>query len=519
VITRTSKDEAINQYKVVLYDLTTKGILPDILMRTLHERDIEKLAMKKAQKEGRTHDALLHDFFQLNRKLRGNSIYGLMAFTEYSKSDPDLAQSCTSIAYELLRFLQNVFSTRVRARFTKTSQLVSLEFVGERRIVHPVINQIILMPDITYSKVVFYESISDEKYFCEESSYVRVYHLEQKRYIIASLDLDDPTSDKYSILAWMYNSDLISHLLGQKKIELTARYENKLAQMYKHLGQIAIPPFVPPSDDECFTEKYYTIETVYGDTDSVFLEHISDDRTNEFAVPNLQMVWHVGQLEQEIINNSLLYKPLNVKMEKLITHFRNPDKKKYSGIFYESYNQIAEGLMRIKAKGFSYVQRDKCSFHKSIAIKAADIYAEGITLYWSIDEIRSKIIEYLIATLRERLSEMSSIEGFVKSRKYTVSNNPKYIPNIKVQEYNRVSIDKRITEGSRYNYVLVVDRDLPLGSHVKTLHDLEYIVDNDKLVLTDKRVYFENYYEIILRDVTSQNSIDLSTIDVSRIWN
>lgn len=515
VITRTSKDEPINCYKVEIFDTSFTGLLPNILSITLSERDMEKNKAKKAKQEGRVHDAILHDYFQLNRKLRGNSIYGLMAFMEYTKSDPNLAQACTSIAYDMLQYLVNTFTCRYTVEYNSDLRVISLVLQNKATVYHPVIDELIYIPDVVYSNVRFYtpDRYTDEGYYSVTTRYARVYFYKECTCIVISTDLDDPHTPKISILAWLYNRDLIEYMLGISLLDLSKKYENKVDVFSRDLGCISIPPHLHGSPNTNTTVNY-VVEPVYGDTDSVFLEHISD-LPDQNSATNLERLWYLGQLEQDVINNVLLFKPLNVKMEKIITHFRNTTKKKYSGCNYESIEEIRLGLRTIKTKGIK--TRNKSKIHMELEDQCASIAIKCYDVNLSIYETKQRITKHIIDTLRDRVKNITNFDGFIGSRKYTKSNNPDYIPNRKVEEYNKTA-QNQILEGSRYSFVYLVPVNTPIGEKFKSLHELEHIVDDTDVTKRGYRLYIETYCTIILKDLSTNNNLEISSEDRESIF-
>jgi hypothetical protein len=504
VITRSSKDEPINSYKLEVFDTSFVGLLPNILSVTLSERDIEKGKSKKAKQEGRIHDAILHDYFQLNRKLRGNSIYGLMAFTEYTKSDPNLAQACTSIAYDMLHYLVTSFTCRYTVEYSSSLRVVSLIMHHTKSIYHPVIDELIYMPDIVYPNTKFYSS-TDEDYYSVNTRYARVYFYKEYTSIVISKDLDNPSTNKISILTWIYNQDLIEYNLGLAILDLSNKYASKIDLYSRQLGCISIHPH-KPKVDKSNTIVDYIVEPVYGDTDSVFLEHICD-LPDQNSSTNLERLWFLGQLEQDLINHVLLFKPLNVKMEKIITHFRNTTKKKYSGCNYESLEEIRNGTRQIKTKGIK--TRNKCKIHMELEDKCAEIGIECYDNNISVYETKGRITNHIINSLRERVKNISNFSGFIGSRKYTKSNNPDYIPNRKVEENNKTS-QNQITEGSRYNYVYLVPANTPIGQKFNSTHELEHIVTDTDVTKKGYRLYIETYCTIILKDLSTNNNLEIT---------
>lgn len=512
VITRSSKDEPLNCYKLEIFSIDFVGLLPEILKLTLLERDIEKANAKKAKIEGRDHDAILHDYFQINRKLRGNSIYGLMAFMEYTKSDPNLAQACTSIAYDMLQYLVNCFTCKYRVEYTSDMKVVSLR-IDCGNIYHPIIDEKIYIPEILFNNTKFFNVNSSEPYYSLNYPNTRVYIYKTYTSIIVSKDIDNENSEKISILTWLNNSELIKHTLELTTLNMCNKYIIKLKEYSKSLGCIPIPPHVEHEPSNVIIE--YNVVPVYGDTDSVFLEHITDI-SEQNSKENLERLWNLGIFEQSLINYVLLFQPLSVKMEKIITHFKNPMKKKYSGCTYESVSAIQNGIKLIKTKGLE--TRNKCKVHKQLEDECENIsvrcYDDNVSMFDTKNIIMDMIIEYL----QNRVKNLSDFSGFINSRKYTKSSNPNYIPNQKVEEFNKKSPLNQITEGSRYNYVYLVPHNTPLNTKFSSLHDLEHIVDEFQTTKSGYRLYIETYCNIILKDLSTNHNLEFIPEMKSKIF-
>jgi len=92
----------------VIYDLTTKGVIPAILEKWFNERVEYKNLAKKYGKEGDDDLSGYFDRRQLVQKILLNSLYGVLGLTVFRFYDIDNAEGTTTTGVKLIQFTEKI---------------------------------------------------------------------------------------------------------------------------------------------------------------------------------------------------------------------------------------------------------------------------------------------------------------------------------------------------------------------------------------------------------------------------
>nr|QIM40830.1 DNA polymerase [Poxviridae sp.] len=258
-----------------------------------------------------------------------------------------------------------------------------------------------------------------------------------------------------------------------------------------------IQPFSENKKDNSFETSLNNdiclqFNSVYGDTDSVFLEIDTSD---------IKTSLQVAKELEKIINGYLLFDNFKIEFEAIYKNLIMQSKKKYT-TWKISANDVDESKSVRINKGTSETRRDVSKYHKMM-IKKYKTYIST-----TLSENKLTTTQVCVDTLQSLENDLMlefetrhlPIDMFLLSRmhhcNYKLSDNPNMAL---VNKYN--SENAEIIEiGSRYSYIYVCDINLPWQKKLTNIKSFERIVDKS-FKLENQRIAYEIYFKRLVSEV------------------
>ncbi|ANS71126.1 DNA polymerase [Pteropox virus] len=234
--------------------------------------------------------------------------------------------------------------------------------------------------------------------------------------------------------------------------------------------------------------------SVYGDTDSVFLEVDSKDVETTLVVAK--------ELEK-IINSIVLFDNFRIEFEAVYKNLIMQSKKKYSTLKIAAGSKNADSAVRIN-KGTSETRRDVSKFHKCMIKKyktqLSDTLSAGILTdkQVCVDTLKSLELDLML----EFEMRQSPLEMFLLSRthhcNYKLNDNPNMAL---VNKYNSENVEA-IEIGERYYFAYVCPETLPWQKKLTNIKTFERIVDKS-FTLDGERIFYEIYFKRLATEIVN----------------
>jgi len=326
----------------------TLGILPEILAYLLKTRKDTKKLMK-AEKDPFKKN--IYNGLQLAYKITANSLYGQTGALTSSICCIPIAASTTATGRELL----NAARLFAEHQFYRISEAILNKDYGlyEKRMNY------LFEKDIDN---LLGKDIMDELHKTNDIDYLQIFY------------------EKCNV----NDEDFINDKLGHKNKKDFMKY------FYKNVGEVLKGKLIGP-------------KTIYGDTDSVFLNyHIIDKKSGKKMVNQdaLETAIKLGIYTGDLINFVLPY-PHNLEYEKTFWPFCILTKKRYVGNLYE----IDPHKFYQKSMGIVLKRRDNAPIVK--------IVCGGIIDKILNERSAENAIKFLQKTLKEILSNKYPLEKFI----------------------------------------------------------------------------------------------------------
>ncbi|AIZ77276.1 putative DNA polymerase [Parapoxvirus red deer/HL953] len=277
---------------------------------------------------------------------------------------------------------------------------------------------------------------------------------------------------------------------------------------------LAAPPDNPLLCDEAFAGRAAEVEidpavtgdraaetvrfrSVYGDTDSVFLEVGSVD---------IAYSRRVGRCLERVINEYVLFENFKVEFEAVYCNLIMQSKKKYTTTKFS----VADGggCERV-SKGTSETRRDVAPFHKFMIRKYKDMLCRSL----AEDGARNVCVEILRALEDELTFEFETrtvpLEWFLLSRVHHKNFKSPDNPNIAlVARYNAANAEA-IEIGERYHFAYVCEEG-PWRRRLTNIKSFERVVDKAFRLEKNERVMYEVYFKRLCTEIV--NLLDNKTM-------
>ena len=194
-----------------------------------------------------------------------------------------------------------------------------------------------------------------------------------------------------------------------------------------------------------FVKKHYDGETVYGDTDSVFVR---------FPGADLAKTYELARECEEKINgdDGPFVKPNYLEYEKIFAPFYLLSKKRYAGLKYET---LGQGTPKLATTGLELVRRDNAQ----LLPKLQRAFLEHLVVQGDADAA----LRSVHSTVRQLVAGEVDIKDFIISKKYAKTTYK--TPQIHVQLNSRIarrSPGEEYVIGDRIPYVVIKDGGKPL---------------------------------------------------------
>nr|AWM97834.1 DNA polymerase [Baiomys poxvirus] len=251
----------------------------------------------------------------------------------------------------------------------------------------------------------------------------------------------------------------------------------------------------------------YVFRSVYGDTDSVFLEINCQDVTASVAIAK--------ELER-IINEKVLFSTFKIEFEAVYKNLIMQSKKKYTTTKISASISAPERIN----KGTSETRRDVSRFHKSMIkiykTRIADMLSDGTM---SSQQMCVDILKSLEAELRLEFDLRTlPLEMFLLSRMHHCNYKAPDNPNMNlVLSYNKNN-PETIEIGERYFFAYICKLE-PWKKKLVNIKTYEQIVDRGFKLAKDERIFYEVYFKRLATELV--NLLDnraLSTVFFERLF-
>ncbi|AYC44752.1 DNA polymerase [Moosepox virus GoldyGopher14] len=295
------------------------------------------------------------------------------------------------------------------------------------------------------------------------------------------------------------NSVLNGSKLISGKLQLAAYPINPFFKDDKESNDICI--------DTSLSKVYnFDFRSVYGDTDSIFLEMNTKDVQTSITVAN--------ELEK-IINGKVLFANFKIEFEAVYKNLIMQSKKKYTTLkFLPTCNGDNYVPERIN-KGTSETRRDVARFHKYMIkiykTRILQMLSEGsmTSLQVCID-----ILTSLENDLRIEFDKRSApLEMFLLSRTHHCNYKAIDNPNMSlVNEYNKNNLEN-IEIGERYYFAYICNNDDPWQKKLVNIKTYERIVDRGFKLKSCERIFYEVYFKRLATEIV--NLLDNKVLSTS----
>nr|WGO62669.1 DNA polymerase [Wadden Sea poxvirus] len=275
---------------------------------------------------------------------------------------------------------------------------------------------------------------------------------------------------------------------------------------------LASPPIKPYFNDNkinsviiqttIFNEQEFNFKSVYGDTDSIFLEINSKD---------IEISITIAKELEKIINEQILFDNFRIEFEAVYKNLIMQSKKKYTTIKFSSLESIPERIN----KGTSETRRDVSRFHKEMIkvykTRILQMLSDGLMTpsQVCIDILKSLENDLLI----EFKNKISSLDMFLLSRRHHCNYKSIDNPNMSlVVNYNKNNLEK-IEIGERYFFAYICNNNEPWQKRLVNIKTYERIIDRGFKLQHDERIFYEVYFKRLATEVI--NLLDNKVISTS----
>lgn len=230
--------------------------------------------------------------------------------------------------------------------------------------------------------------------------------------------------------------------------------------------------------------------SVYGDTDSVFLEVGSTD---------IGFSRRVGRCLERVINEYVLFENFKVEFEAVYCNLIMQSKKKYTTIKYAVGD--GGGSERV-SKGTSETRRDVAPFHKFMIRKYKDMLCRTLA-----EEGSGNVGVEILRSLEDELnfefeSRAMPLEWFLLSRVHHKNFKSPDNPNIAlVTKYNAENAES-IEIGERYFFAYVCEEG-PWRRRLTNVKSYERVVDKTFALEKNERIMYEVYFKRLCTEIVN----------------
>ncbi|AAR07396.1 39L [Yaba monkey tumor virus] len=254
-------------------------------------------------------------------------------------------------------------------------------------------------------------------------------------------------------------------------------------------------------------DKHYNFvfKTVYGDTDSVFLEMNTQDVDTSIIIAK--------ELEN-IINKKVLFYNFKIEFEAVYKNLIMQSKKKYTTLKYSSEytsNSVPERV----SKGTSETRRDVSKFHKEM-IKTYKTMILDMLSNCSMTSIQVcvDVLKSLESDLKIEFDVRSApLDMFLLSRTHHCNYKSHDNPNMfLVNEYNNNNAEI-IEIGERYFFAYICPSKYPWQKKLVNIKTYERIIDRRFKLNQNDRIFYEVYFKRIATEVV--NLLDNKVLSTS----
>ncbi|QHG62598.1 DNA polymerase [Cetacean poxvirus 1] len=241
-------------------------------------------------------------------------------------------------------------------------------------------------------------------------------------------------------------------------------------------------------DIDIQSENVLSLRSVYGDTDSVFLEVNSQD---------IELCMRIAKKLETIINESILFSNFRIEFEAIYKNLIMQSKKKYTTLKIASLSSVPERIN----KGTSETRRDVSKFHKEMIKKyktrISEMLSNNITSY----QVSMDILKSLEQELLLEFDNKSSLEMFMLSR--THHCNYKSMDNqnmMLVNKYNKENTEI-IEIGERYFFAYICEKSKQWQRRLTNIKTYERIIDKSFKLKDDERIFYEVYFKRLATEI------------------
>ncbi|AVD69199.1 DNA polymerase [Saltwater crocodilepox virus] len=238
-------------------------------------------------------------------------------------------------------------------------------------------------------------------------------------------------------------------------------------------------------------EEEVVFRSVYGDTDSIFLEINRRD---------VETALRLAKIMEEIINDRVLFGTFRVEFEAVYKNLIIQSKKKYTTTKYPA--GFREGDVPILVnKGTSETRRDISAFHKELVnsykTKLIDLLERGR----SSAEVSRLILRDLETFFEEDFRRPQDAERFLISRMHHNNYKSPDNPNFALINAFNAEHEDKIEIGERYHYLYVCDAGRPWTFNPTDIKSYERVYRGR---LPDgSRIFLEIYYRRVATEVVN----------------
>lgn len=235
--------------------------------------------------------------------------------------------------------------------------------------------------------------------------------------------------------------------------------------------------------------------SVYGDTDSIFLE---------LNLREVQTTLAVARTLERVLNEHVLFENFRVEFEAVYQNLILQSKKKYSTTKYAADHRAGDAPEHV-SKGTSETRRDVSRFHKlMISRYKAQLVALLAEARLSSRQVCLEMLRSLEVDLfAEFAARAQPLEMFLLSRLHHRNYKAPDNPNVElVNRYNRENLEP-IELGERYYYAYICASELPWQLAVANVRNHERIVDASYVLPERERVFYEIYFRRLATELVN----------------
>ncbi|WZD65118.1 DNA polymerase [Pseudocowpox virus] len=230
--------------------------------------------------------------------------------------------------------------------------------------------------------------------------------------------------------------------------------------------------------------------SVYGDTDSVFLEVGASD---------IAFSRRVGRCLERVINEHVLFANFKVEFEAVYCNLIMQSKKKYTTIKYAVCD--GGGSARV-SKGTSETRRDVAPFHKLMIRKYKDMLCRTLA-----EEGSGNVGVEILRSLEDELTfefeaRSMPLDWFLLSRTHHKNFKSPDNPNVAlVTRYNATNAEA-IEIGERYFFAYVCAEG-PWRRRITNVKSFERVVDKTFKLDKNERIMYEVYFKRLCTEIVN----------------